>query len=352
MSAAPATKSRRFEAWLAAQRGPKQPLDPARAYAAVWEQEPDASGTLVPTAVVFLTNRECPFRCVMCDLWVNTLDAVVPPGAIAGQIRTALAGLQPARQIKLYNAGSFFDPMAIPPDEDEGIAACLDGFDRVIVEAHPAFLAGRYGERCLTFRDRLRGRLEVAIGLETAHPGVLARLNKHMTQRAFEQAAAFLAANDLDLRVFLLIDPPFMPAEEAAAWRRRSIDAAAAAGAVACSLIPTRPTPALAALDSAFAPPRLPALEEALEHGLAQRGMRVFVDEWDLERFFDCTCSPARAARLQEMNRRQAILPRVSCETCGTGVMKGRPFPPSLRGGEARRGSKGRRRQVRPKMRG
>ena len=36
-----------------------------------------------PTAVVFLTNRECPFRCVMCDLWMNTLDETVPRGAIA-----------------------------------------------------------------------------------------------------------------------------------------------------------------------------------------------------------------------------------------------------------------------------
>ena len=53
---------------------PKPLLDPRRAYAAVWEEELDDHGALAPTAVVFLTNKECPFRCVMCDLWVNTLD--------------------------------------------------------------------------------------------------------------------------------------------------------------------------------------------------------------------------------------------------------------------------------------
>jgi uncharacterized Fe-S cluster-containing MiaB family protein len=52
----------------------------------------------------------------MCDLWVNTLDAAVPRGAIARQIRDAVATLPAARQIKLYNAGSFFDPQAIPVD--------------------------------------------------------------------------------------------------------------------------------------------------------------------------------------------------------------------------------------------
>src|SRR5262245_25687044 len=114
----------------------KSPLDPLRAYAAIWEEERDHQGELASSAVVFLTNRECPSRCVMCDLWVNTLDETVPHGAIATQIRTALAGLPPARQVKLYNAGSFFDPGAIPPDDDEDIAAAVGKFDRVIVESH------------------------------------------------------------------------------------------------------------------------------------------------------------------------------------------------------------------------
>ena len=137
-------------------RGPKATLDPMRAYAAVYEEELDAGGALVPTAVIFLTNRECPFRCVMCDLWRNTLDETVPSGAIATQIRVALSDLPPTRQIKLYNAGSFFDPAAIPPSEDADIAALVGTLDRVIVEAHPAFLRGSYGERCLRLRDRLR----------------------------------------------------------------------------------------------------------------------------------------------------------------------------------------------------
>src|SRR5262245_13401375 len=97
-------------------RPPKNALDPHRPYAALWEEEPNSSGALIPTAVVFLTNRECPFRCVMCDLWKNTLDTTLEHGVIPQQIRLALASLPPARQIKLYNAGSFFDPQAIPPD--------------------------------------------------------------------------------------------------------------------------------------------------------------------------------------------------------------------------------------------
>ena len=295
-------------------RSAKSRLDPAVAYASLWEEERDAAGAQASTAVVFLTNRECPFRCVMCDLWVNTLDETVPRGAIAAQIRTALAGLPPARQIKLYNAGSFFDPAAIPPEDDEAIAAEVGRFERVIVESHPSFLAGAYGERCVRFRDAISGELEVAIGLETAHPGVLTRLNKKMTVESFRRAADFVRQHDIALRVFVLLSPPFMPGNEAVEWACRSIDLAAECGATACTVIPTRGgNGAMEAIGTEFTPPRLPALEAAIEYGLSRGDMRVFADVWDIERFFDCVCSSERAARLAAMNREQRVQSRVTC---------------------------------------
>ena len=147
---APAGSALRHSDWTSSVRpatpgGRRAPLDPQRAYATAWEEEPDGSAALVPTAVVFLTNRECPFRCVMCDLWRNTLDETVPRGAIAApDPRRARRTLPPARQIKLYNAGSFFDPQRHSPDDDAEIAPGGRRFERVIVESHPAFLAGVY----------------------------------------------------------------------------------------------------------------------------------------------------------------------------------------------------------------
>ena len=208
--------------WITALRGAKNVLDPLVPYAFLWEEERGADGELVPTATVFLTNRECPFRCLMCDLWQNTLDMRVPDGAIVAQIRYALDRLPPARQIKLYNAGSFFDPNAIPPAEYPEIAALVAGFERVIVEAHPTFI----GERCRRFRRLLAGQLEVAIGLETAHPHVLERLNKRFTVKDFEIKAAWLGHEGIDLRVFLLVRPPFMSESEGLEWAKKSLDVA------------------------------------------------------------------------------------------------------------------------------
>src|SRR4051794_28404399 len=92
--------------WIVASRPPRNLLDPWRPYAFLAEQEAGPDGGAVEVATVFLTNRECPWRCVMCDLWRNTLQETVPDGAIAAQVRHALDNLPsfPAQRshLKLY----------------------------------------------------------------------------------------------------------------------------------------------------------------------------------------------------------------------------------------------------------
>ena len=77
--------------WILERRGRPNALDPRRAYAALTEEEPDGLGGTASVSAIFLTNRECPWRCLMCDLWRNTLTESVPAGAIPEQIRAALA---------------------------------------------------------------------------------------------------------------------------------------------------------------------------------------------------------------------------------------------------------------------
>src|SRR5712692_3931595 len=100
---------RERDLWILSQRGAKNRLDPWQPHAYLVEPERSGAGELVDVATLFLTNRECPYRCLMCDLWKNTLDERVPAGAIPAQIRFASEHLPPARWIKLYNSGSFFD---------------------------------------------------------------------------------------------------------------------------------------------------------------------------------------------------------------------------------------------------
>jgi radical SAM enzyme (TIGR01210 family) len=281
--------------WIAGRRGARAELDPRRPWAFFAEEERSKDGEVVPVATVFLTNRECPWRCLMCDLWKNTLAESAPLGAIPEQIDYALGRLPAARQIKLYNSGSFFDPRAIPVEDYPAIAERVRLFERVIVENHPALV----GEAAVRFRDLVGRPLEVAMGLETAHPEILQKLNKRMTVEQFRGAADFLRANGIDLRVFILVKPPFMREEEAVEWAARSVDFAFACGATAITLIPTRGGNG-AMEDLSFEPPRLETLEAAFQYGLGLRRGRVFVDLWDVR-----SDDAARLERLRELNLRQ-----------------------------------------------
>ena len=295
-------------------------LDPARAYAAVHELELDAAGLLARTAVVFLTNRQCPFTCVMCDLWINTLDDPLPAGVIPQQIRAALATLPAARQIKLYNAGSFFDPRAVPESDYDAVANALAGIPRVIVESHPALIGHRV-DRFIAALDS-GVALEVAMGLETAHPDALERLNKRITVASFADAAAALRVRDVALRVFLLISPPFVPQAEQDEWLERSVQAAFECGASVVSLIPTRAgngTLEALAVEGSFAGPSFEDVERsaALALTAADGRGRVLVDLWDLERFAaGAPGAGERRARLAAMNLAQQVLPPHACPAC------------------------------------
>jgi radical SAM enzyme (TIGR01210 family) len=254
---------------------------------------------------------------LMCDLWRNTLTETVPVGAIPAQIDFALQRLPPARQIKLYNSGSFFDQRAIPTQDYPAIAQRLRAFERIIVECHPLLV----NDACLRFRDLLNGKLEVAMGLETVHPEVWPRLNKGMTLDQFARAAAHLRDNDIALRVFILVKPPFMEEAEALYWAQRSLDFAFDCGATVAALIPTRAGNGavdVLAERGEFSPPRLETLEAAATYGLDLKRGRVLADLWDLERFSSCAaCFPARQARLHTMNLQQTVLPPVGCAVCG-----------------------------------
>ena len=307
--------------WVRSLRPPKVAVDAWRPLGHSWEDERMADGETLPVLTIFLAGAECPFTCVFCDLWRHTLDGPTPPGAVPGQLRQAVraAGPLPARAaVKLYNASNFFDPRAVPPGDDLAIADLLTPFQRVSVECHPRFV----GARCREFAQRLGGRLEVAIGLETVHPTALRRLNKGMQLSDFERAVRLLEDAGIGLRVFVLLAPPFVPAAEAVEWTVRSVAYAIEQGAAHVSLIPVRGgNGALEMLrrSGEFAPPTLEQLEDALERSLDGAATVVTADLWDAAALEACpTCRDRRLVRLAHMNLSGRPTPRIHCDRCAT----------------------------------
>jgi len=300
--------------WIESLRGRKNHVDVSRPYAWLVEEERTHMGTIEDTGIIFLTNRECTYRCLMCDLWKNTTDVPVTPGAIPDQIGWALEMMPGVKHLKLYNSGSFFDEQAIPVSDYERIASLISHMETVIVECHPKLI----GEKCLRFRDMLKPDLHIALGLETVNQDILNKLNKKMTLGDFESSVDYLTINRILSRAFILLRPPFMTETEGIYWAERSVDFAFNAGAECCTVIPVRGgNGAMEELTKAghFTIPCINSLEKVLEYGIGLRIGRVFADTWDLGLFSKCDkCLDQRIERLTRMNLTQEIFSTVECE--------------------------------------
>jgi len=193
----------------------------------------------------------------------------------------------------------------------------VDHFETVIVESHPFFI-GKYS---LLFRDLLKPALQVAIGLETVHPEVLLRLNKHMTLSDFDHAVSFLISHGVSTRAFILLRPPFLSETEGIYWAKKSIDFAFRAGVSYCSVIPVRSgNGALDVLaeNNYFSQPDIKSLEHVIEYGIGLKSGTVIADIWDIDRFSFCPkCLDMRKERLIKMNLNQRIYPPVNCSCSG-----------------------------------
>lgn len=299
-------------------RGPKPAVDPWSAHGSLIEEERRPNGSVERALTIFLAGAECPFTCAFCDLWRYTIDGATPTGALPKQIDDTLRMLDVSGidRIKLYNASNFFDRRAVPLDDLPPIAERCAPFAGVTVETH----ANTVGKPTLDFARRLRGRLEIAMGLETIHPQSVARLNKRLDLDRFDRAAGLLREHGIDLRVFVLLGAPGIPPDESVDWAVRTADRARGVGAAVVSIIPVRggngEMERLAAA-GLFVPPTLRQLEDALDRCNDWSDVVVTADLWDIERLPSCaSCRDARIARMRRLNLTGNAEPAIACGAC------------------------------------
>lgn len=300
-------------------------MDPWSPLGVIREQERTAAGGAVSSLTVLLAGAECPYTCVFCDLWKNTLDGPTPPGALPQQLAQALSHygrVPPGARLKLYNASNFFEERAVPAADLERLAGMAGSFDRVVVECHPRLV----DDHCAEFAARLEGDLEVAMGLECVHPEALPRFNKQMSLEDWNRAAARLETAGIPFRAFVLISPPFVPQSESVDWTLISTAYALDSGAETVTLIPLRvesssadlAEPSLEQIELAFA--RALDLQESY---VRDSPRAVLLDTWDLDRFAreaDCAeCREPRLSRLRRMNLSGERMEPVACEACSAG---------------------------------
>jgi archaeosine synthase beta-subunit len=213
-------------------RPPPGSAEDASRYVNAWSEAEALGEERVSAFVLILRTRGCYWAdakgCSMCGYARDTLGRSATPGELAHQLSRALARYRGEPYVKIYTSGSFLDDREVDPASRAAIVRAFSGrARRLLVESLPEFAT----DTALSpLRSEFGGQLEVALGLESTDPVVLARfVHKNAPPSAYLEAADRVRALGIRAKAYLLLKPPYLTESEAiddvvrsvgeAAWR-------------------------------------------------------------------------------------------------------------------------------------
>jgi archaeosine synthase beta-subunit len=204
--------------------------DAARRYVNQWVEAEAIGADRVSAFVLILKTRGCYWAdakgCSMCGYAKDTLGRSATTEELAEQTERALSRYRGEPYVKIYTSGSFLDDREVDPASRQRLVAAFSGAARrLLFETLPEFATP---ENLDPLRAAFAGELEVALGLETTDPTVLARyVHKNAPPSEYLAAADRVRALGLRAKAYLLLKPPYLTEEESIDDVARSIAEAA-----------------------------------------------------------------------------------------------------------------------------
>ncbi len=195
---------------------PGSPTD-ARHYVKLWQEPESLDGERVSAFVLILRTRGCYWAdvkgCTMCGYARDTLGRSATTEEIGLQLTRAVAAYRGEPYVKIYTSGSFLDAREVPEASRAPVAKAFAGrARRLLVETLPEFAAP---EALRELREAFGGTLEVALGLESTQPRVLAKaVHKHETPTQYLEAADRVRRAGASPKAYLLLKPPYLTEKE------------------------------------------------------------------------------------------------------------------------------------------
>ena len=250
----------------------------ARRYVNLWTEPESIDGERVRAFVVILRTRGCYWAdtkgCSMCGYSKDTLGRSATPEELAEQLASALRRYTGEPYVKVYTSGSFLDDREVDPESRSRFVAAFSGrARRLLLETLPEFATA---ERLDPLRSAFSGDLEVALGLESTDPTVLARyINKGASPADYLEAGDRVRSLGLRAKAYLLLKPPYLTEGEAVEDVVRSIGQAAPHfDTLSVNPVHIQNGTVVEWLyhRGRYRPPWLWSVAEALERGAAARG--------------------------------------------------------------------------------
>lgn len=195
-----------------------------------WSEPESLDGERVRAFVVILRTRGCYWAdakgCSMCGYARDTLGRSATPEELERQLEAALAAYRGEPYVKFYTSGSFLDDREVDPASRRRIVSAFSGrARRLLFETLPEFADGEHLSPIAAAFD---GKVEVALGLESTQPEVLARfINKGSPPDEYLAAAGRVRALGLSPKAYLLLKPPYLTERESIEDVVRSVEVAA-----------------------------------------------------------------------------------------------------------------------------
>jgi radical SAM enzyme (TIGR01210 family) len=188
-----------------------------RKFIGCWSEKDVLDDEIVEAFVIVLRTRGCAWAlkcgCTMCGYINDCVRDSVSSEDIIFQFNQALEQLRAEHKIvKLFTSGSFIDDTELDEKTQLEILSTLNTkTDKVLFETRPEFITH---EKLSTLKSAF-GDLELAIGLESANNYVLEHsINKGFKFEDYLKGAKLILENDLTLKTYLLIKPPFLTERE------------------------------------------------------------------------------------------------------------------------------------------
>ena len=195
-----------------------------------WVENEALGSERVRAFVLILKTRGCYWAdvkgCSMCGYSKDTLGRSATPRELARQLEEALARYRGEPYVKVYTSGSFLDDREVDEASRRSIVGAFSGrARRFLFETLPEFAI----PSVLTpLAAAFAGEIEVALGLETTDPTVLARyVHKSTGPQEYLEAADRIRALNLRTKAYLLLKPPYLTEAEAVDDVVRSVGEAA-----------------------------------------------------------------------------------------------------------------------------
>ncbi len=205
--------------------GPAEP-ESARRYVNAWTEAEAIGARRVAAFVLILRTRGCYWAdtkgCSMCGYSKDTLGRSATPEELGEQLAHALRRYGGEPYVKIYTSGSFLDDREVDPESRRRIAAAFAGrAERFLFETLPEFVAA---ETIGPIREAFGGEVEVALGLESTDPTVLAKyVHKGAPPADYLAAGDRVRALGARAKAYLLLKPPYLTEAESIEDTVRSI---------------------------------------------------------------------------------------------------------------------------------